>query len=410
MVQLILNLSAFLAMLGTGMIMAILPQRILDLSSSLSSVGELASAFALTFVLAQIPMGWLSDRFGIKRFMVTGYFICAGTGLIYYVSDSCNHIFMGRMLQGIGEVPVWSLAPALLAIQYPDQKGKYMGLYNASMHCGLTLGSLLGIWMAKIWEADEAFLFFAFTSFSAGLLIALFVKPPVHEGTGQTLGDAGLTDKKPKGKTALLSLISNAENLVTYMGILMYGAGYGIFITMIPGFLIQVRGLDQAGIGFFFVCFYMAVGLSQIAAGGISDSWGRKPVMILGLGLAGSGLICFSGTGLVWTIFFLTLAAFGLGTYCVSALAFLNEQVSEEEKGIISGCFYFFWGIGYFSGPLCIGNLIQGISDQPGIWRISYQILALLFFIQLAGVCFFLKGSYRQGLNTSDSTDNQISP
>ncbi len=106
MARYIINLSAFLLMFGVGMIVALLPQRIIHLSGTVSSVGYLASAFALTFVLIQIPIGKLSDRFGFKAFLVSGYFICTGTGLLYYFSDSANLIFIGRMLQGIADVSV----------------------------------------------------------------------------------------------------------------------------------------------------------------------------------------------------------------------------------------------------------------------------------------------------------------
>jgi hypothetical protein len=41
---------------------------------------------------------------------------------------------MGRFLQGIGEMPIWALAPAMLSLQYADTKGKVIGLYNVSLH------------------------------------------------------------------------------------------------------------------------------------------------------------------------------------------------------------------------------------------------------------------------------------
>lgn len=369
------------------MIVALLPQKIIYLSGTVSSVGYLASAFALTFVLIQIPIGKLSDRFGFKPFIVSGYFICAGTGLLYYFSDSANLIFIGRMLQGIGEVPIWALAPALLAIQYPTQKGKVMGLYNASLHCGLTAGSLSGIWVAKIWQGNEAFLLFTGMSFLGGLLIVLFVKDPEKKSNAVA---AKSVIKRTPDKVDLLSLASKPENGVVFAGILLYGAGYGIFVTMIPGFLISVKQSDQTLVGIFFVLFYIAVSLSQLVASPISDHRGRKPVMLAGLATAIVGMALFSGFSLPWLLVFLTLAAFGLGTYCVSALAFLNERVSDELKGTISGAFYFFWGIGYFTGPLLLGVKVKGALGQPAAWQTGFKILAVLFLIELIGCIVFL--------------------
>ena len=109
-------------MAGVGMIVALLPQRIMILSGSVSDVGILASAYAIPNVLLQIPIGNLSDRFGFKFFIVVGYMICALTGLLYFFADTPNMFFSGRFLQGIAEVPIWALAPALLSIQYASDK------------------------------------------------------------------------------------------------------------------------------------------------------------------------------------------------------------------------------------------------------------------------------------------------
>ncbi len=395
MARYIINLSAFLLMFGVGMIVALLPHRIIHLSGNVSSVGYLASAFALTFVLVQIPIGKLSDRFGFKLFLVSGYFICTASGLLYCFSDSANLIFIGRMLQGIGEVPIWALAPALLAIQTPDQKGTVMGLYNASLHCGLTAGSLFGIWVATIWQGNEAFLLFAGMSFAGGLLILLFVKEPEQKSNAVA---AGTAIKRTADKEELLSLGGKPENSVVFAGIMLYGAGYGIFVTMIPGFLISVKQSDQTAVGIFFVLFYIAVSLSQIVAGPLSDYKGRKPVMIIGLVMAGAGMALFSGFSLTWLLAFLTLAAFGLGTYCVSALAFINESVSDALKGTISGAFYFFWGIGYFTGPLLLGVVVKGALGQPAAWHTGFKILAGLFMIEMVACVLILKHSTGTGL------------
>ena len=129
-----INASVFLLMVGVGLIVALLPQRIMKLSASVSDVGILASAYAIPNVLLQIPIGKLADRFGFKSFLVGGYLLCGLTGVLYFWADTPKFYFGGRFLQGIAEVPIWALAPALLSIQHASDKGKYMGIYNASLH------------------------------------------------------------------------------------------------------------------------------------------------------------------------------------------------------------------------------------------------------------------------------------
>jgi len=145
-----LNVSVFLLMVGVGMIVALLPQRIMDLSHSVAAVGYLAAAFALSYVLLQIPVGKLADKVGCKLPLLVGYGLCGITGLLYYGADTTTLIFLGRFLQGIGEVPIWALAPALLSLQYANTKGRAIGIYNASFHLGLSVGPLLGMLLRQL--------------------------------------------------------------------------------------------------------------------------------------------------------------------------------------------------------------------------------------------------------------------
>jgi hypothetical protein len=49
-----INSSVFLFMLGVGMIVALLPQRILSMSGAVSDVGYLASAYAVSNILKKV--------------------------------------------------------------------------------------------------------------------------------------------------------------------------------------------------------------------------------------------------------------------------------------------------------------------------------------------------------------------
>ena len=359
-----LYLSAFLLMFGIGMIMAILPQKMIHLSKDASHVGYLASAFALTFILIQIPIGRMSDKFGVKPFLIAGYLTCAVSGLFYYFSDNEVLILLGRMLQGLGEVPVWAMGPAILARQHPRQKGRVMGIYNAAVHCGLTTGSFIGIWTQDIIRGNQVFLMFAITGVLAGLITALFVKAPKASAT------TSAQPRRQETGSSLRFLVRRSGTVAVFGCILLYGAGYAIFITMVPGFLICTRGSGHHAVSFLFILFYITVSLSQVVAGPISDNRGQKPVMITGLGAAALGMVLFPPAPLAWMFTLLALAAMGLGTFCVATLSWLNQGISNDMKGTISGCFYFFWGMGYFGGPL-----LMGLFGAPDRWQNGFFLL-----------------------------------
>ena len=375
----IINVSAFLTMLGVGMSVAQLPQKIIQLSGSMLDIGYLASAFALSFVSFQLPVGYLSDKFGIKPFLTAGYFICAVAGACYFFSTSPSMIFWGRLLQGIGEVPVWALAPAFLSLRFPAAKGKAVAVYNTAVHCGLTLGCLAG----TLVEGNQPFLIFSCLSILAGGLVMFNVK-----------------NTKPKpapwsGPGSYISLAGNLNTLAVFPGVILYGAGYGIFISVIPGFMIKEVYADA--VGTLFILFYIAVSGAQVLAGPVSDRNGRKSVMVFGLLAAGTGMLVFSFLDLVWLLVLLFLSGAGLGAFCVAAMAYLNDTVPAGQKGCISGVFFFFWGAGYFSGPIILGRLTAAGLSHPGFAGFGGLLL-------LAGVaCFTMVKEKRSTRAGSDA-------
>jgi MFS family permease len=99
--------------------------------------------------------------------------------------------------------------------------------------------------------------------------------------------------------------------------------------------------------------------------------------------VAATGLAVFSDFDPMALIVILCLSSFGLGTYYLASMAFLNEIVPSGYKGAISGIYYLFWGIGMFWGPLLLNAYIQSNSYQSGFYIFSLMLIiqALLLFM-----------------------------
>lgn len=371
--------AVFFMMLGVGMIVALLPQRIIAMSGSVSAVGYLTAFFAIPYILLQVPYGTLSDKWGYKYFLLWGYLLCSLTGMLYYYARNTDLVFLGRFFQGMGESPVWALAPALLSIHYPTAKGKMMGMYNASIHLGLTLGPVLGILFSRIWQDNESFLFYAMVCLLAGIIVHFTVEDPHADMT---------TPIQKVSYTNVGALIANRERLVVLNGIMLYGAGYAIFVTVIPAFLIRVKGFGQTSTGLVFTLFYIAISVSQLCTGPLSDKMGRKVFMICGLSIAAISLALFSGCNQPWISLLLFLASLGFGGFSLSSMALLNESVPDSLKGTISGAYYLFWGLGYFSGPLIISKISELVGFQTSV-SLFAVVLIVETILLMAEECKF---------------------
>lgn len=368
-----LSLSATLLMVGVGMVVALLPQRVHAMTGTLESVGLIASIFALAYLLAQVPVSLLSDRLGAKRFLVIGYFLCAASGVVFFRSETVGHVYLGRFIQGLGEASIWALGPALLSLAYPAKKGRAIGLYNAAIHMGLTLGPVLSLLLAPHGQSRLPFLVFAGLCLVGGLGVLAFLRavPICARSTGAGAGP---------GAQQFRALLHRRRPATLLSGVLLYGAGYGVFVSVLPVSLARTHGFDAAAVTATFVLFYAAISVAQIAAGAISDRIGRQGFLVWGMGLSAAGIGAFLFTPGLWACLPLGIASVGLGMFCVASISELNDSVPDAFKGAISGSYYFFWGAGYVLGPLLIG----AVAERAAL--AGYLSLSVLFGLQALAV------------------------
>lgn len=343
-----LNCAAFMFMLGVGLVTPMLPGKIYYLSHSPILVGTLAAAFALTYVLVQIPMGILADRHGYKHFIIVGYILCGLSGLLYQSENSASAIIIGRAIQGFGEAPLWALPVAMISLLNLNKKSRNIGWYNASIHFGLTVGAIVGF-ISNIYISDKTiYQVYVLTCFLSAFLVLLGIK----EKDIKPIKNNQSRDNRICKRSSFIF----APNVFwVLLGIIIYGMGYGVFITIVPNYISLLEPWHQNNTGMSFIMFYIGITAAQLVGGPLSDRIGRSLPMIVGLVLYSIGIIIFSHCQHFLMFVVLSLASFGLGIFLVGSIAYLNDLAGYRYKGFLSGLYYFFWGTGYFLGPVILG-------------------------------------------------------
>lgn len=355
--------AAAISMLGVGIVASGLPARVITLSGGDASlVGLLASSFALPYIFLQVPFGNLSDRYGFKPFLLFGYFLSAVSGIIFYFANSSMPIFIGRAVQGAGEIPVWATAPAIISIAYPNNKGKMIGIYTAAVYIMLSVGPLLVPSMPDIFGERGGFLFFSSLCFLA-FLIVFFTQKNRRPGPGSKKDS--LEIKKA------FELLSDVPVRIVLLGIFLYGCGQGLLFSIAPGWLVTARQYGGMDIGILFSAYYLFIAGAQFFYGPLSDRFGREIFMILGLICSALSWALFPYTGKLFATLLLGISAGSLGGFFVSSMAFLNEKAPDSLKGTISGSYYLFWGMGYFLGPIMWGVFGSMVGMQKSFFAFS---------------------------------------
>ena len=165
-------LSVFIALLGVGIIIPVLPVLATKLGASGFALGMITAAFSLSRGLLQPVVGNLSDRWGRKGFLVAGLFIYGLVGLLIPHAGSVVHLVGIRLFQGVGAAMIVPVAMAYASfLAPPGQEGRYMGVVNIAIFCGIGCGPILGGFFSDAWGLASVFYMMAALCFFAFLLV-----------------------------------------------------------------------------------------------------------------------------------------------------------------------------------------------------------------------------------------------
>jgi MFS family permease len=241
---------------------------------------------------------------------------------------------------------------------------------------GLMIGPGIGIIVQNVWDIKSIFFWYTCTCFLSFLILIFGIE---KEGVNKEIQPKTTSDIR-----YYYTLISNKKIAVVLFGISLYGAGYGALVTIIPDYLISYRSFSNNYTGLFFTLIYVAIGIAQFITGPLTDKYGPKIFMKIGLITASIGIFFFSHLEFQWNIITsLTLASFGLGIFHLSSLCFINDTVSHSKKGSISGLYYFFWGIGIFWGPLIVEKLGKLLGIEIGYAIFAFALLTGAFIMMV---------------------------
>ena len=166
-------LSVFIALLGVGIIIPVLPVLATKLGAGGFALGVITAAFSLSRGLLQPVVGNLSDRWGRKGFLVTGLFIYGLVGLLIPHADSVLHLVLIRIFQGVGSAMIVPVAMAYASfLAPPGQEGRYMGVVNIAIFCGIGAGPVIGGICSDVWGLASVFYMMAALCFIAFVLVA----------------------------------------------------------------------------------------------------------------------------------------------------------------------------------------------------------------------------------------------
>jgi MFS family permease len=319
-------LTAFVLMLGLGVLFPVLPFLTRELGISDAAAGALLAALPLASFAASPAWGRFSARRGRKPALVIGLLgYSLGFGL-FGLGRSFEQLLAARLLGGLISA---AAMPALFAyvadVTSSEQRSGAMGALGAGIGLGVTFGPLLGwlTWSAYGLRAPY------FVSAAIGLANALLVALVLPEST--TAAARAAPSRAPLASLAAPLAPFLAANFLTSTARVAVDATFGFFAQ-------NVLGATPRGVGM--LLFAMGVA-GAVVQGGLVRSLSRRvsdgSLFAAGCALMGAGLAVFClASG--WTS--ATLA--GLGVACgfsllSPTLSALLSRAAENVQGEAQG-------------------------------------------------------------------------
>ena len=369
-----LLLSIFIALLGIGIIIPVMPIFAAELGAGGISLGMIIAAFSISRGVLQPVVGSLSDRFGRKGFLVAGLFIYGLVGLLIPQPGSVFNLIAIRGFHGVGSAMIVPIAMAYMSYLAPaGHEGRYMSYLNIAIFSGIGCGPMIGGLFSDLFGFASVFYVMAGLSFFAFVLVIINMPSEISVNSAN-------------GFSLFRNISLMLRNRRT-LGILT--VRFSTMIIMVPSMaflpLLMTQRMSVSGlqIGFIIACRTLVNAVLQIPAGKYADTHNKLLLLV-------AGCICLSGSIVIipfvesFASMLILYAIIGLGESIIWPV--LGAYASLEGKehyghGTMMGVFSLAMSAGVFTGAMLAGFSM----DSWGINWAFFTTAAAVFIISMIG-------------------------
>lgn len=353
----VLVCGAFIIALGFGIIAPILPQFARSFDVSVAAASAVVSVFALSRLLFAPTSGRAVDKLGSRRVYMLGLIIVAlTTGGIAFAQEFW-HILALRLLGGVGST-MFTVSAMGFIVQHspPNIRGRASSAYASAFLIGNVLGPVLGALVEPL-GMRIPFLIYGSALVVVTVMVGFLLRP---KNTGEQV----------KVATPVM-LVSEVIHHPSYQSALLSGfvngwVNFGVRVAILPLFAASVFHKGGAIAGFAMATFALGSAISIQFSGRLSDSHGRKPMIVLGLllNLVFTGVLGFANTPML-VIGFSFLAGIGGGLLNPAQQATLADLIGNERSGgKVLANFQMAQDLGAITGPILVGMLADAYGYQ----------------------------------------------
>ncbi|MBG0858184.1 MAG: MFS transporter [Bacteroidales bacterium] len=383
------------------------------------SMGYIFSAFGWSYVLAQLPGGWLLDRFGSRKVYAVSLFAWSFftfiTGFTGFLAGftAVAMLFTLRFMLGIAEAPSFPANSRISVAWFPTREtGTAAAIFNSAQYFATVLFAPLLGYIVQTYGWNWSFIFMGITGFVFLIFFVKYVNAPkrsryINKAELDYITKGGAlvemdhpvqagTKNNPDPKWRFISQLMKSRMLIgVYIAQYCINAITFFFITWFPVYLVQARGMTilKAGIVAVLPAIFGFVGgnlgglfSDHLLKKGLSLSFSRKLPIVAGMLLSMSMIFC-NFTDVEWMVVaFMSLSYFGKG---IGALGWaVNADTAPKEiTGLSGGLFNTFGNLSSIVTPIAIGYIINvtGSFNWALIFVSIHAFTAIVSYLLIVG-------------------------
>jgi len=389
----LLLMNLFIAFLGIGLVIPVLPTLMNELGITGKTVGYLTAAFAIAQLIVSPFAGKAADQFGRKMMIVIGLFIFGISELLFGIGKGIEMLFISRILGGISAAFIMPAVTAYIAdITDLDTRPRALGYMSAAISTGFIIGPGIGGFLAEFGTRVPFFFAGALGTIASMLSIILLSEPNRNEDDNEQVSNDKFGFKRIFAPKYFLAFI------------LIFIASFGLaafesFFSLFAYHKFQFKPSDIAIVitgGAIFGAVSQVILFDRL-----TRIWGE--IKLLRYCLILSALLVFLMT-VVHSYFSILLVTFivfvGFDLFRPAVTSYLSK-IAGNEQGFVGGMNSMFTSLANISGPILGGILFDIDINYP--YYFATVILSLGIIITL----FWKKQASDSSIKVKASVANQ---
>ena len=354
----ILLTNLFIAFLGIGLVIPVLPTIMNELNINGKVVGFLTAAFALTQLIVSPFAGKAVDKYGRKIMIVLGLFVFGFSEFLFGMGKTIEILFISRILGGVSAAFIMPAVTAYIAdITTLDNRPKALGFMSAAISTGFIIGPGIGGFLAEIGTRVPFYTAGVLGVLAAILSLILLIEPERQE---YVVDNETETEKSSLRKILMpMFLIAFIVIFVSSFGLAAFESFFSLFVDHKFAFTPTDIAIAITGGALLGAIFQVALfdRLTKILG----------EINLIRISLVLSAVLVFAMTLVTsyWLIMAVTFTVFiGFDLIRPAVTTYLS-RIAGNDQGFVGGMNSFFTSLANVFGPIIGGWMFDLDINYP---------------------------------------------